>query len=108
MAFSLRQASSRIGPALLSPPCSRSLSSTPSLLSQTGKTPIVYPSSATLSSDLATSHLLVTGPLGSQRVFIHPFVRLFHSPPADPSSAASEGTLEVRVHDQTQKFERMM
>ncbi|KAL7417238.1 ribosomal protein L6, alpha-beta domain-containing protein, partial [Mrakia frigida] len=83
----------------------RSFSLTSPSLGYIGAAPISYPSTTTLTTSSNSSDLIITGPLGVQKVFIHPFVRLFHAPPPTP---LDEGVLEVLVDDQTQKFHRNM
>lgn len=111
MAFSFRRAclssSSKLAsPSSLLPPpsSSRSFSISNLSLGYIGAAPVTYPSTTSLSTS-PDSNLVITGPLGVQKVFIHPFVRLFHEPPPTPND---EGRLEVAVDDQTVKFHKNM
>lgn len=113
MASSLRRAcatSSRLSaPSSSSLPSlaassSRSFSSSPTSFGHIGKAPINYPGSVKLVST-PDSNLILTGPLGTQTVFIHDFVRLFHTPPATEND---DGRIEVAVDDQTKTFHKNM
>lgn len=83
---------------------SRSFSSSPISLGHIGNAPVPYPASVKLEST-PESNLVLTGPLGQQTVFIHNFVRLFNSAPA---TDLDEGSLEVKVDDQTVPFHKYM
>lgn len=83
----------------------RSFSSSPVALSHIGGEPITYPYACKLSTSTETDELVITGPLGIEKVPIKPYVRLFHTAPAD---AQAEGLLEVAIDDQRVKPQRMM
>lgn len=74
-------------------------------LSHIGGEPITYPYACKLSTSTETDELVITGPLGIEKVPIKPYVRLFHTAPTD---AQAEGLLEVAIDDQRVKPQRMM
>ncbi|CDZ97110.1 Mitochondrial/chloroplast ribosomal protein L6 [Phaffia rhodozyma] len=90
-------------PASTIPSSSRLFSSSSVRPAYIGGSPITYASNASFSTE--GDNLVVTGPLGSEKVFIHPFVRLFHQA---PDGSESEGRLEVAVDNQNLEHQREM